>query len=87
MIPMTEPAGFTKAGLELAAGARSYERGLGYLHAVADLEVTATEITGTVYGSSAYRVRLVAGGGGLSGTCTYPGAQVNRQEFPAGILY
>jgi hypothetical protein len=32
MIPMTEPAGFTKADLELAAGARSYERGLGYLH-------------------------------------------------------
>ena len=55
MIPMTEPAGFTKTDLELAAGARSYERGLGYLHAVADLEVTATEITATVYGSSEYR--------------------------------
>ena len=58
MIPMTEPAGFTKADLELAAGARSYERGLGYLHAVAGLEVTATEITATVYGSSEYRVPL-----------------------------
>jgi hypothetical protein len=29
---MTEPAGFTKDDPELAAGARSYERDLGYLH-------------------------------------------------------
>lgn len=74
MIPVTEPAGFTKADLEMAAGARSYGRGLGYLHAVADLEVTATEITATVYGGSDYRVRLAAGGG-LSGTCTCPYGQ------------
>ncbi|HET9899361.1 MAG TPA: hypothetical protein VFQ44_30920 [Streptosporangiaceae bacterium] len=43
MTPLTEPAGFTKADLELAAGARSYERGLDYLHAVADLEVTGSD--------------------------------------------
>jgi len=72
---MTDPAGFTKADLELAAGARSYERGLGYLHMVADLEVTATEITAAVYGSSEYRVRLATSGGGLSGTCTCPYGQ------------
>jgi len=72
---MTEPAGFTKADLELAAGARSYERGLGYLHAVADLEVTHTGITATVYGSSEYRVRLASGGGGISGACTCPYGQ------------
>jgi uncharacterized Zn finger protein len=75
MVAMTEPAGFTRADLELAAGARSYDRGLGYLHAVADLEVTATEITATVYGSSQYRVRLAGGGGSLSGTCTCPYGQ------------
>ncbi|HEX5295442.1 MAG TPA: SWIM zinc finger family protein [Streptosporangiaceae bacterium] len=72
---MTEPAGFTKADLELAAGARSYERGLDYLHAVADLEITATEITATVYGSSEYRVRLASSGGGISGACTCPYGQ------------
>jgi len=72
---MAEPAGFTKADLEVAAGARSYERGLGYLNAVAGLEVTATEITATVYGSSEYRVRLASGGGGISGTCTCPYGQ------------
>jgi uncharacterized Zn finger protein len=75
MIPVTEHAGFTKIDLELAAGARSYERGLGYLHAVAGLEVTATQITATVYGSSEYRVRLASGGGGISGACTCPYGQ------------
>lgn len=75
MVAMTEPAGFTKTDLELAAGARSYERGLGYLRAVADLEITATEITAAVYGSSEYRVRLATGGGGISGTCTCPYGQ------------
>jgi len=75
MVAMTEPAGFTKADLEAAAGTRSYERGLGYLHAVADLEFTVTEITAAVYGSSEYRVRLTTGGGGLSGACTCPYGQ------------
>ncbi|HEU5387844.1 MAG TPA: SWIM zinc finger family protein [Streptosporangiaceae bacterium] len=72
---MAEPAGFTKADLELAAGARSYERGLGYLHAVADLEITHTGVTATVYGGSEYQVRLASGGGGISGACTCPYGQ------------
>jgi uncharacterized Zn finger protein len=72
MVAMTELARFTKADLELAAGARSYERGLDYLRAVTNLEVTDTSITATVYGGSEYRVRLSAGDGGLGGTCTCP---------------
>jgi len=75
MIGMTEQAGFTQADLEAAAGPRSYERGLGYLQAVADLEVTRTGITAIVYGSSEYRVRLASGGGGISGACTCPYGQ------------
>src|SRR6266704_3108511 len=75
MVAMSASAGFTEADLEQAAGARSYERGLGYLHAVADLEVTDTEITATVYGSGEYRVCLRSGDHGLGGTCACPYGQ------------
>ena len=60
MAAMTELAGFTKADLALAAGARSYERGLDYLRAVTNLEVTGTSSTATVYDGSGYRGRLTS---------------------------
>ncbi len=65
-------AAFTEADIKLAAGPRSFERGLEYLDEVADLEIASKEITATVYGSSEYRVSLAFGGGGLGGHCTCP---------------
>jgi uncharacterized Zn finger protein len=65
-------AAFTKADIERLAGARAYERGLDYLDEVADLELTGTRITASVYGGSTYHVRLRFGAGGLAGECTCP---------------
>jgi uncharacterized Zn finger protein len=66
---------FTEADLRLAAGAKSYERGLDYVDSVSDLEVTSTQITAVVYGSSPYGVCLTFGGGGLGAACTCPYGQ------------
>jgi len=66
---------FTEADIRQAAGSRSFERGLGYLGAVEDLEIGTTEITATVYGNSAYRVAVAFGGERLRGGCTCPQGQ------------
>jgi uncharacterized Zn finger protein len=66
---------FTEADIRQAAGSRSFERGLGYLGAVEDLEIGTTEITATVYGNSAYRVAVTFGGERLRGGCTCPQGQ------------
>jgi uncharacterized Zn finger protein len=63
---------FTEADIRQAAGSRSFERGLGYLGAVEDLEIGSTEITATVYGNSAYQVAVVFGDERLRGGCTCP---------------
>jgi len=63
---------FTEADIKSAAGDRSFERGLGYLDQVDELEVASREITAIVYGNSAYRVRLAVGEEGLTGDCTCP---------------
>ena len=65
-------AAFTEADIKRAAGARAYERGLDYLDEVEGLEMTGTQITASVYGSSKYQVRLRSGSGGLTGDCTCP---------------
>jgi SWIM zinc finger len=72
MVGMPVSLPFTEADIKLAAGARSFERGLGYLGAVGDLEISDTEVTASVYGTSEYSVRLVFGDQGLSGSCTCP---------------
>ena len=69
---MTLFAAFTEADIRLAAGARSFERGVDYVDEVADLEIASTQITATVYGSSEYRVCLTFGDEGLDGDCTCP---------------
>ncbi|GLY82267.1 SWIM zinc finger family protein [Actinoallomurus iriomotensis] len=70
---MTTASGFTEDDLRASAGERSFERGVGYLGAVAGLEVTASGVTATVYGGDAYEVALTFDAGeGLSGECGCP---------------
>ena len=75
MVHMAPVLAFTKDDLKGAAGARSFERGLDYLRDVEDLDVTSTQITACVYGTSKYRVCLAFDDEGLSGSCTCPYGQ------------
>jgi hypothetical protein len=72
MVDMTAVLPFTEADIKGAAGSRSFERGLEYLHAVEDLEMTETQVTATVFGNDTYRVRLAFGGQRLSAECSCP---------------
>ncbi|MFG2977308.1 SWIM zinc finger domain-containing protein [Streptomyces sp. NPDC048331] len=70
---MTHALGFTEEDLRRLAGARSFERGLGYLSAVSRLEIGDEAITATVDGSEAYEVELTEDeDGGLTGWCDCP---------------
>ena len=51
MVGMPVPLPFTEADIKLTAGARSFERGLDYLGAVGDLEISDTQATASVYGN------------------------------------
>jgi uncharacterized Zn finger protein len=71
---------FSEDDLRWAAGPMSYERGLGYLNRVEDLQVGGTWVTATVFGNDAYEVRLGFGdaGAGVRGECSCPfGAEGN----------
>lgn len=72
MVGMPVSLPFTEADIKLAAGARSFERGLDYLGAVEDLEISDTEVTAQVSGRSEYTVCLIFGDLRLSGDCTCP---------------
>ncbi|MFF4790755.1 SWIM zinc finger domain-containing protein [Streptomyces sp. NPDC001276] len=64
---------FTEADLKALAGARSFERGLGYLDAVSGVEVGDGWITATVHGTERYEVELILDGlGGPAGECGCP---------------
>ncbi|GGZ50816.1 SWIM zinc finger family protein [Streptomyces bluensis] len=63
----------TEANLRALAGARSYERALGYLEAVSGVEVGDGWVTASVHGTERYEVELtLEGPGGLAGTCDCP---------------
>ncbi|MFE9093642.1 SWIM zinc finger domain-containing protein [Streptomyces sp. NPDC007264] len=63
----------TEANLRALAGARSYERALGYLDAVSGVEVGDGWVTASVHGTERYEVELTLDGpGGLAGTCDCP---------------
>ncbi|MFF0227864.1 SWIM zinc finger domain-containing protein [Streptomyces sp. NPDC004629] len=63
----------TEDNLRALAGARSYERGLGYLDAVSGVEVGDGRITATVHGTERYEAELtLEGPGGLAGMCDCP---------------
>lgn len=68
--------GFGEDDLRALAGARSFERGLGYLDAVSGLEVGEGSVTAVVHGTDVYEVELTLGGGqGISGWCGCPYGQ------------
>lgn len=65
--------GLTEANLKMLAGARSFERGCGYLDAVSGVEVGDCWVTASVHGTARYEVELTLDGpGGLSGECDCP---------------
>jgi uncharacterized Zn finger protein len=72
MVGMPVSLPFTEADIRLAAGDKSFDRGLEYLDAVDDLKISDTEVTASVYGSSEYTVCLIIGDQRLSGGCTCP---------------
>ncbi|HEX5543202.1 MAG TPA: SWIM zinc finger family protein [Micromonospora sp.] len=63
---------FTETDLERAADGRSYERGLGYVDHVDDLEFSGDGITAVVYGGADYRVSLMLDDDGVAGECSCP---------------
>jgi uncharacterized Zn finger protein len=63
----------TEASLKALAGARSFERGLGYLDAVSGVEVGDGWVTASVHGTERYEVELTLDApGGLRGECDCP---------------
>ncbi|MFF4904057.1 SWIM zinc finger domain-containing protein [Streptomyces sp. NPDC001260] len=63
----------TQATLKERAGARSFERGQGYLNAVTGVEVGDGWVTATVHGTERYEVRLnLDDPRGVSGACDCP---------------
>ncbi|MEU3602049.1 SWIM zinc finger family protein [Streptomyces sp. NPDC006798] len=68
--------GLTEAQLRALAGARSFERGLGYVDAVSDMEVGDNRISASIRGTGRYEAVLVLGERrGPSGTCSCPYGQ------------
>ncbi|MGV9451060.1 SWIM zinc finger family protein [Streptomyces sp. NPDC003635] len=71
--------GLTEASLRARAGARSFDRGLGYLDAVSAVEVGDGWVTATVHGTERYAVELTFDDAddpsGLSGECDCPYGQ------------
>jgi uncharacterized Zn finger protein len=66
---------FTEDDLLRAAGAKSFERGLGYVTSVEELEIEGTEIDAIVTGSFDYDVTLSRERGRLVGECSCPWSQ------------
>ncbi|WP_432191446.1 SWIM zinc finger family protein [Streptomyces sp. bgisy027] len=68
--------GLTEANLRTLAGARSFERGLGYLDAVSGVEVGDGWVTASVHGTERYEVELTLDG---------PGAPAGECDCPYGL--
>lgn len=70
-------AELTERSVRQLADARSFERGQAYFAAgrVRRVTVDGTSVTGTVDGSSVYRVELEIRAGGLTGRCSCPYGQ------------
>jgi uncharacterized Zn finger protein len=65
-------AWFSVEDLQALAGPRSYQRGTGYLDAVADLGMIPGGVQAIVHGTEPYRVRLLREDGELTGACDCP---------------
>ena len=61
---------FTEEELLRAAGPKSFERGLGYVESVEELELTGTEVDAVVTGSFDYDVTLWRERGAIAGECS-----------------
>jgi uncharacterized Zn finger protein len=72
MADMSAAPGFTRADLERVAEGKSFQRGVGYIAMVDDLDITASQISATVYGTHDYAVSLTCGDQGLRGNCSCP---------------
>jgi uncharacterized Zn finger protein len=66
---------FTEDDLLHAAGPKSFERGLGYVTSVEELEIEGMEINAIVTGSFEYDVTLCRERGELTGECSCPWSQ------------
>ena len=66
---------FTEDDLLRAAGPKSFERGLGYVTSVEELEIEGAEINAIVMGSFEYDVTLLRERGALVGECSCPWSQ------------
>jgi uncharacterized Zn finger protein len=66
---------FTDEDLRRLAGTKSYERGIGYVSAVSDLDELPDGVTATVLGTEPYHVRLRDRDESLTGDCTCPHSQ------------
>jgi uncharacterized Zn finger protein len=66
---------FTEDDLLQAAGPKSFERGLGYVACVEDLELDGAEVNAVVTGSFEYDVTLRRERGRLTGECSCPWSQ------------
>ncbi|MFK0046144.1 SWIM zinc finger domain-containing protein [Streptomyces sp. NPDC090741] len=70
---MTHALAFTEEDLRRLAGARSFERGVGYVSVVSRLEIGGETTTATVDGTDAYEIELTEDEDGrLSGWCDCP---------------
>ena len=65
-------AEFTKDDVLALAGEKSFDRGIGYIRAVSDLEAEGDVVYATVQGNERYEVELNVGPSGLSGSCDCP---------------
>lgn len=66
---------FTEDELLRTAGPKSFERGLGYVESVEELEVTGAEVNAVVTGSFEYDVTLWRAREALVGECSCPWSQ------------
>lgn len=64
--------GFTLDTLAELAGAKSYDRGLGYVDAVTNLTASGKEVRADVRGTERYRVELRLKRNGVEGRCDCP---------------
>jgi len=81
---------FSKKDLERLAGSRAYSRGIASVPAVDALSTSGAEITGTVYGSEPWQVRLDRRPAGLDGSCDCPRGMAGefcRHCVAVGLVY
>ncbi len=75
MVLNANVGGFTKYDVLALAGGKSFQRGIGCIGAVGELEKDGETIYATVQGNDLYEVEVHVGKEGLSGRCECPWGQ------------